>query len=214
MFPRHLRTKVLFSASVIDSRKDFEFWATISTRFPHRNYYCLSSFSDALTLSPPTVSQVALVVKTHLPIQETRVGSQGSLAGYSPWSFKELDMTEQLNCNYNSNTLSHSRIEVRAGFDSNVALTWLTFCGSQWRHFLLVVAHIHFHFSLSCIGEGNGNPLQCSCLENPRDCGAWQAAVYGVARSRTRLKWLSGSSNMLVDPRYLCAQLQDISYGL
>ena len=41
------------------------------------------------------------------------------------------------------------------------------------------------HFSLSCIGEGNGNPLQCSCLENPRDGGAWWAAVYGVAQSRT-----------------------------
>ena len=47
---------------------------------------------------------------------------------------------------------------------------------------------LHFHFSLSCIGEGNGNPLQCSCLENPRDGGAWWAAVYGVTRSRTRLK--------------------------
>ena len=47
---------------------------------------------------------------------------------------------------------------------------------------------LHFHFSLSCIGEGNGNPLQYSCLENPRDRGAWWAAVYGVAQSRTRLK--------------------------
>ena len=44
-----------------------------------------------------------------------------------------------------------------------------------------------------CIGEGNGNPLQCSCLENPRDGGAWWAAVYGVTHSRTRLKWLSSS---------------------
>ena len=51
---------------------------------------------------------------------------------------------------------------------------------------------LHCHFSLSCIGEGNGNPLQCSCLENPRDGAAWWAAVYGVAQSRTRLKWLSG----------------------
>ena len=49
--------------------------------------------------------------------------------------------------------------------------------------------------SLSCIGEGNGNPLQCSCLENPRDEGAWWAAVCGVAQSRTRLKWLSSSSS-------------------
>ena len=54
---------------------------------------------------------------------------------------------------------------------------------------------LHFHFSLSCIGEGNGNPLQCSCLDNPRDRGAWWAAVYGVAQSRTRLKWLSSSSS-------------------
>ena len=47
---------------------------------------------------------------------------------------------------------------------------------------------LHFHFSLSCIGGGNGNPLQCSCLENPRDGVAWWAAVYGAAQSRTRLK--------------------------
>ena len=53
---------------------------------------------------------------------------------------------------------------------------------------------LHFHFSLSCIGEGNGNPLQCSCLENPRDWEAWWAAVYGVAQSWTQLKWLSSSS--------------------
>ena len=54
---------------------------------------------------------------------------------------------------------------------------------------------LHFHFSLSCIGEGNGNPLQCSCLENPRDGGAWWAAVYGVAQSRARLKRFSSSSS-------------------
>ena len=53
---------------------------------------------------------------------------------------------------------------------------------------------LHFYFSLSCIGEGNGTPLQCSCLENPRDGGAWWAVVYGVAQSWTRLKWLSSSS--------------------
>ena len=56
---------------------------------------------------------------------------------------------------------------------------------------------LHFHFSLSCIGEGNGNPLQCSCLENPRDGGAWWAAVSGVAQSRTQLKRLSSSSSRL-----------------
>ena len=54
---------------------------------------------------------------------------------------------------------------------------------------------LHFHFSLSSIEEGNGNPLQCSCLENPRDRGAWWAAIFGVAQSRTRLKGLSSSSS-------------------
>src|SRR5574337_449816 len=57
---------------------------------------------------------------------------------------------------------------------------------------------LHFHFSLSCIGGGNGNPLQCSCLENPRDGGAWWAAIYGVAQSWTRLKRLSRSSSRQV----------------
>jgi len=53
---------------------------------------------------------------------------------------------------------------------------------------------LHFYFSLSCIGERNGTPLQRSCLENPKDGGAWWAAIYGVTQSRTRLKWLSSSS--------------------
>ena len=56
---------------------------------------------------------------------------------------------------------------------------------------------LYFDFSLSCIGEGNGYPLQCSCLENPRDGGAWWAAVSGVAQSWTRLKRLSSSSSMV-----------------
>ena len=65
------------------------------------------------------------------------------------------------------------------------------FCQRLFLHLL------RFHFSLSCIGEANGNPLQCSCLENPRDGGAWWAAVYGVAQSWTRLKWLSSSSSSI-----------------
>ena len=57
---------------------------------------------------------------------------------------------------------------------------------------------ISAHFLFSCIGEGNGNPLQCSCLENPRDREAWWAAIYGVAQSRTQLKRLSSSSSDIV----------------
>ena len=66
--------------------------------------------------------------------------------------------------------------------------------GSRRREESDTTGRLHFHFSLSCIGEGNGNLLQCSCLENPRDGGAWWAAVYGVAQSRTRLKRLSTST--------------------
>ena len=65
--------------------------------------------------------------------------------------------------------------------------------GGRWE--LDTIQWLPFHFSLSCIGEGNGNPLQCSCLENPRDGRAWWAAIYGVAQSRTWLKWLSSSSS-------------------
>src|SRR5574341_973499 len=57
---------------------------------------------------------------------------------------------------------------------------------------------LYFRFSLSCIGEGNGNPLQCSCLENPRDGGAWWASVCGVTQSQIRLKQLSSSSSFCI----------------
>ena len=59
---------------------------------------------------------------------------------------------------------------------------------------------LQFHFLLSCIGEGNGNPLQCSCLENPKDGGSWCAAVYGVTQSQARLKQLSSSSSATMKP--------------
>ena len=63
---------------------------------------------------------------------------------------------------------------------------------------------LHFHFSLSCAGEGNGNPLQSSCLENPRDGGAWWAAIYGVTQSRTWLKWLSSSRKEMWQNKIFC----------
>ena len=74
---------------------------------------------------------------------------------------------------------------------------WRSLVGcSPWGHEESDMTELlHFHFSLSCIGEGNGNPLQCSCLENPRDGGAWWAAVSGVAQSQTWLKRLSSSSS-------------------
>ena len=68
-------------------------------------------------------------------------------------------------------------------------------CGPWGREESDTTERFHCHFSLSCTGEGNSNPLQCSCLENPRDGEAWWAAIYGVAQSRTQLKRLSSSSS-------------------
>ena len=74
---------------------------------------------------------------------------------------------------------------------------WRSLVGcSPWGHKESdMTEQLHFHFSLSYTGEGNGSPLQCSCLENPRDGGAWWAAVYGVSQSQTRLKRLSSSNS-------------------
>ena len=76
---------------------------------------------------------------------------------------------------------------------------WRSLVGySPWGRWELdTTERLRFHFSLLCIGEGNGNPLQCSFLENPRDGGAWWAAIYGVAQSRTRLKRLSSSRSSI-----------------
>ena len=82
---------------------------------------------------------------------------------------------------------------------------WRSLVGSvPWGRYESVTTEwLHFHFSLSCIGEGNGNPLQCSCLENPRDGRTWWVAVYGVAQSWTRLKRLSSSSSSMYILLYL-----------
>ena len=77
-------------------------------------------------------------------------------------------------------------------------ITWMEEPGRLQSMGSLWVGHdwtTSIDFSLLCIGEGNGNPLQCSCLENPRDRGAWWAAVYGVTQSQTQLKWLSNIAN-------------------
>ena len=145
-----------------------------------------------------------------------------SLAGYSPWDCKELDMTEQLHSQQFRLPwwLRRQRISLqcrRPGFDPWVGKIprrreWLPTPVRQWATHSGTLAwkilwtedkesdrtdQLHFHFSLSCIGEGKGNPLQCSCLENHRDGGAWQAAVYGVAQSQTRLKQLSSQYSCL-----------------
>ena len=71
-------------------------------------------------------------------------------------------------------------------------------CSPWGREESDMTEQLHFQFSLSCVGEGNGNPLECSCLENPRDGGVWWAVLYGVTQSRTQLKQLSSSSSSIV----------------
>ena len=82
-------------------------------------------------------------------------------------------------------------------------IPWMEEPGGLQSMGLLRVDH-DWATSRSCIGEGNGNALQCSCLENPRDGGAWWAAVYGVAQSRTRLKRLSSSGLGMISSVRLC----------
>ena len=95
--------------------------------------------------------------------------------------------------------LANSTENAMAPHSSTLAwkIPWRSLVGcSPWgRYESDTTEQLHFDFSLSCIGGGSGNPLQCSCLENPRDWGAWWAAIYGVAQSRTRLKRLSSSSS-------------------
>ena len=142
---------------------------------------------------------------------------QRILVGYSPWGCKESDVTERpstaqhtiqrkRSCHsFRANFLIFPEVEstmekAMATHSSILAwkIPWTEEPGRLQSMGLLRVGmteRLHFHFSLSCIREGNGNPFQCSCLENPRDGGAWLAAVYGVTPSWTRLKWLSSSSS-------------------
>ena len=104
-----------------------------------------------------------------------------------PWGFKELDTTEatSLQLHTEMGGTRDSKIAQHSGCICVLVSDNLTL---ELICYLLVSERLHFNFSLSCIGEGNGNPLQCSCLENPRDGGAWWAAIYGVSQSWTRLK--------------------------
>ena len=119
----------------------------------------------------------------------------------SPWMWYKDDLKKGY--------LEDSAEKALAPDSSTLAwkIPWMEEPGGLWSMGSLRVGHkeqLHFHFSLSHIGEGNGNPLQCSCLENPRDGGAWWAAVYGITQSWTQLKWLSSSSSSSRGFRCLC----------
>ena len=98
-------------------------------------------------------------------------------------------LCERRNGEGNGSPLQYSCLEKSHGQRSLVGCKWWGPKESDRTE------RLHFQFSLSCIGEENGNPLQCSCLENLRDGGAWCVAIYGVAWSCTRLKWLSSGSS-------------------
>ena len=124
-----------------------------------------------------------------------------SLVGYSPRGRKELDTTEWLHFQAYSRRRQWHPTPVLLPGKSHGRRS-LEGCSPWGCWGLYTTEWLQFHFSLSCIGEGNGNPFQCSCLENPRDGGACWAAVYGATQSRTRLKWLS-SSSMYFFPSFL-----------
>ena len=117
--------------------------------------------------------------------------------GYSSWGHRESNATEQLN----NNNYPKYWEKAMATHSSTLAwkIPWTEEPGKGQSMRSLGVRHDWgISLSLSCIGEGNGNPLQYSCLENPREGGAWWAAIYGVAQSWTRLKWLSSSSSSIL----------------
>ena len=138
---------------------------------------------------------------THSRILAWKVPWTEKPGRYSAWGDRDLDMTEQLSTYAESPedkgtcrtlTLPCSVESEKAVAPHSSALAWkihaqrsLVGCSPWGREESDVSERLQFHFSLSCIGEGNGNPLQCSCLENPRDGGAWWASIYGVTRSRT-----------------------------
>ena len=137
---------------------------------------------------------------------------QRSLVGYSHGGHKDLDVTEHT---YHLTRLIWRMEKAMATHSSTLAwrIPWTEGPGghSPWgRWGLDTTERLHFHCLLSCTGEGNGNPLQRSCLENPRDRGAWWAAVYGVAQSRTRLRRLSSSSGSVAT---ICILIYLISRG-
>ena len=134
---------------------------------------------------------------------------QRRLACCNPWGCKESDMTQLLHNKNNSAILETAIMQESIQiFRPTMALNWrwrwhptpvlfpgkshgqrsLVGCGPWGREESDMTERLAFHFSLSCTEEGNGKPLQYSCLENPRDRGAWWAAIYGVIQSRTRLK--------------------------
>ena len=147
------------------------------------------------------VPSIPTLVRAFIMNQYCRELSFCQSTEFFPWSF--CPIWEKLTLTIH--VLLFKQIFTNIQFSSPVLLSgkshrWRSLVGcSPWGFEELDTTervHFNFHFPLSCTGEGNGNPLQCSFLENPGDGEAWWAAIYGVTQSRTRLKWLSSSSSV------------------
>ena len=173
---------VLFRNPACDSRSDMAGWFFKIT-------------SDCLSLSPQEAK----------PWEEAPPPCPLSL--FANWTCTKLDIKSStgFKCLFESLMLLYPSLQRRQCHPTPVLFPGeshgrrsLVGC-SPWGHEESdTTERFHFHFSLACNGEGNGNPLQCSCLENPRDGAAWWATVYGVAQSQTQLKRLSSSSSSIL----------------
>ena len=163
-------------------------WVQISPDSPSKR---INSFPPFLTLSHPNLSlklfQVEVLTSSSL-LKSVRQCWEGRKPQFKPlgnwdWGWGQGEEEEEW---HPTPVLLPGKSHGRRS---------LVGCSPWGRWGSDTTEQFHFHFSLSRIGEGNGNPLQCSCLENPRDGGASWAAVSGVTQSQTRLKWLSSSSS-------------------
>ena len=143
--------------------------------FPNRSSVTIKQWVP-FSSSPQSLINSNLSISTYVPILGISLNEL--------WTTKDIGWRRQW---HPTPVLLHGKSHGRRS---------LVGCSPWGRKESDTTERLHFHFSLSCIGEGNGNPLQCSCLENPRDGGAWWAAVYEVSQSRTQLKWLSSSKDI------------------
>ena len=165
------------------------------------SFFCLHWITEEAHIWSTICSWLCLILTCHRSHSELSKMLSFYACGLCQKLFSSISLPSMSNADFSKLFILYLSIadkpeKVMAPHSSTLAwkILWTeepVGCSPQGRWWSDMTERLHFHFSLSCIGEGNGNPLQCSCLENPRNGGAWWAAVYGVAQSRTRLKRLS-----------------------
>ena len=159
-------------------RRELCFWKYVYEFLNHWSYYC-----------PELFTFLSLLTDYSLQVPLSPVTAFAQPSDFSQWNMNKCDV-----CHIQRRRRWHPTPVLLPG--KSHGQRSLVGCGPWGHEESDMTEQLPFHFSLSCIGEWNGNSLQCSCLENPRDGGAWWAAVYGVTQSQTRLKWLSSSSHI------------------